>query len=669
MNILIVDDNLTNLKLMRTQLEGEGHEVTQARDGVEAMQLLEHQPVSAVISDILMPRMDGYRLCHEIRKNARFRNLPTIIYSSTFSSADDEKLALDVGADKYLSKPASLELIVAALHEVVAKPHAMPQTGALPEVDGLKEYSQRLVNKLANKKNSLERVNRELRATRDQLAHLLRHSPAVLYFMKVTGDPVIPVPELISENMPRMLGFTAEESCSFKWWVEHLHPEDRERAMAGVTETIERGVSNSEYRIQHNAGHYLWMQDNRQLVRNVAGEPTDIVGVLTNITERKQTESQMLRAQRLESIGTLACGVAHDLNNVLTPILITVELMRLDFPDLPAESLEFIETSAKRGTDMVKHLLTFVKGAEGERRPVQTLLLFKELEKLISVSFPKNITLCTCYAKDLGAIMGDATQLEQVLLNLCVNARDAMPAGGTLTLKTENLEMDAAAASLIPEARPGSYIAWSISDTGAGIPSEILDRIFEPFFSTKGPTKGTGLGLSTVSGVVKSHRGFLKVFSVVGQGSTFIVCLPTDRPDNGAALPTTRIQPSFDGNGETLLVVEDDAAMRNFLRMLLTELNFKVLTAADGADALIQVSENQAELRAVITDINMPNMDGIDFARVLKAKLPHAGIIVASGAIVEQTREELEHLGVLAMLEKPFTSEQLIETLRDFFSN
>ena len=665
MNILIVDDNLTNLKLMRTQLEGEGHEITQAHDGVEALTLLEHQPVDAVISDILMPRMDGYGLCREIRKNARFRNLPTIIYSSTFTSPDDVKLALDVGADKYLSKPASLEIIVAALDEVIAKPHLVPDPEALPQPEGLKEYSQRLVDKLADKKNRLEAANRQLSATRDQLAHLLKYSAAVLYSLKIKGDVIIL--GLVSENMIQLLGFTAEESCSLGWWTEHLHPDDREHALAGVPETIARGVSNSEYRIRHKAGHYLWVQDNRQLVRNVAGEPTDIVGVWTNITERKQTESQVLRAQRLESIGTLACGVAHDLNNVLTPILITTELMRLDFPGLPAESLDFIETSAKRGTDMVKHLLTFVKGAEGERRPVQTLLLFKELEKLISVSFPKNITLCTCYAKDLGAIMGDATQLEQVLLNLCVNARDAMPAGGTLTLKTENLEMDAAAASLIPEARPGSYIAWSISDTGAGIPSEILDRIFEPFFSTKGPTKGTGLGLSTVSGVVKSHRGFLKVFSVVGQGSTFIVCLPTDRPDNGAALPTTRIQPSFDGNGETLLVVEDDAAMRNFLRMLLTELNFKVLTAADGADALIQVSENQAELRAVITDINMPNMDGIDFARVLKAKLPHAGIIVASGAIVEQTREELEHLGVLAMLEKPFTADQLIETLRNFF--
>jgi two-component system cell cycle sensor histidine kinase/response regulator CckA len=665
MNILIVDDNLTNLKLMRTQLEGEGHEITQAHDGVEALTLLEHQPVDAVISDILMPRMDGYGLCREIRKNARFRNLPTIIYSSTFTSPDDVKLALDVGADKYLSKPASLEIIVAALDEVIAKPHLVPDPEALPQPEGLKEYSQRLVDKLADKKNRLEAANRQLSATRDQLAHLLKYSAAVLYSLKIKGDVIIL--GLVSENMIQLLGFTAEESCSLGWWTEHLHPDDREHALAGVPETIARGVSNSEYRIRHKAGHYLWVQDNRQLVRNVAGEPTDIVGVWTNITERKQTESQVLRAQRLESIGTLACGVAHDLNNVLTPILITTELMRLDFPGLPAESLDFIETSAKRGTDMVKHLLAFVKGAEGERLPVQTLSLLTEMEKLIEISFPKNVEVRTRCATDLWPIVGDATQLQQVLLNLCVNARDAMPEGGILSLQAENIELDAAAARGIPEARAGSYVAWTVSDTGMGIPVEILDRIFEPFFSTKDSEKGTGLGLSTVSGIVKSHRGFLKISSVVGQGSTFMVCLPTSRPDDGAGLPAAITQPSFDGRGETVLVVEDDASMRKFLRLLLTGLNFKVLTAADGASALIQVSENQADLRAVITDINMPNMDGLDFARVLKAKLPGAGVIVVSGKIDEPTRSEFKRLNVFAMLDKPFVAEQMIEILRNFF--
>jgi len=539
MNILIVDDNLTNLKLIRAQLETEGHVVTQAVDGVAALEWLEGHAVDAVISDILMPRMDGYRLCQEIRKHARLYNLPTIIYSSTFTSSEDVKLALDVGADKYVAKPASIQTIIASLHEVIGRPHATTGTGALTKADALKEYSQRLVDKLAEKKNALELANAELRKTRDQMAHLLKHSPAILYSLKVAGDTV--VPQQVGGSLTRMLGFTEEEAYSTDWWVTQLHPEDRERAIAGILEVIKAGTWHSEYRIRHKAGHYLWIEDHQQLVRDVEGQPTDIVGVLTNITQRKQNENKVLREQRLESIGTIACGVAHDLNNMLTPILMSTEILRMDCPDLAAESVELIETSANRAADMVKQLLTFVRGTEGERLLVHTDTLLAELDKLIIRSFPKRIELRTDFAKDLRPVLGDVTQLHQVFLNLCINARDAMPAGGRLTLKAENTEVDATAASAVAEAKPGSYVALSVTDTGTGIPSDIIERIFEPFFTTKGPDKGTGLGLSTVSGIVKSHGGFLQVTSVPGQGSTFTVYLPIPGPcvdeEGGAAKP------------------------------------------------------------------------------------------------------------------------------------
>jgi len=666
MNILIVDDNPTNLKLMSTQLEAEGHVVAQAHDGVAALELLERQCVDVVISDILMPRMDGYRLCHEIRKHVRLHNLPTIIYSSTFTSPEDVNLALDVGADKYLSKPASVEIIIAALREVIARPHTALDAGAPPEVEVLKEYSQRLVEKLEDKKNALEQANAKLTATRDQLAHLIKHSPSVLYSRKVEGEQVIP--QMISENMAHMLGFTVEESCTFEWWANHLHPEDRERVMAGVPEAIKGGAWTIEYRIRHKDGHYLWVEDKQRLVRNAEGKPTDIVGVWTNITERKQTENQLLRAQRLESIGTLACGVAHDLNNVLGPILLTTELLRLDFPELPNDGLELIQTSARRGADMVKQLLTFVKGTEGERLLVQTRLLFRELEKLIRASFPKQIELRINCANDLRPILGDATQLQQVLLNLCVNARDAMRDGGTLTLAAENIELDTAAANALTAAKPGCFVAWKITDTGTGIPSELLERIFEPFFSTKGPEKGTGLGLSTVSGIIKSHGGFIQASSVLGQGSAFTVYLPVPALGDGVALPTKNTVP-FRGNGQTVLVVDDDATIRNFMRVVLTRENFKVLTALDGASALIQVAEHQADLRVVITDQHMPNMDGLAFARVLKAKLPRAGIIVVSGKMDMATGNQFKELGVVAILEKPFNPEQLLATLEASFKH
>jgi PAS domain S-box-containing protein len=402
-------------------------------------------------------------------------------------------------------------------------------------------------------------------------------------------------------------------------------------------------------------------------VRDAAGKIVNYVAVKRDITEQKKLEAQLRRTQRLESIGTLAGGIAHDLNNALAPIMMSAELLRLEFPDTASRLLEVIQASAKRGADMVKQLLTFAKGIEGERLLLQPRHLLKEMEKLIQNTFLNEIELRTHYPKDLWTILGDATQLHQVLLNLCVNARDAMPGGGTLTLEGENQELDAAHASTVPEAKPGRYVVWRVKDTGTGIPPEVLERIFDPFFTTKGPDKGTGLGLSTTLGIVKSHGGFIRVCSTPGQGSTFAVYLPACGTDASGTALLTKADTAFRGHGETILVVDDEPAMCIVLRTILTKFNCKVLTAGDGADALLQVAEHQTELRAVITDLHMPNMDGLAFVRVLKGRLPGAGIIVASGRMEERDENEFKQLGVHAVLQKPFALEQLVEALKTVF--
>jgi signal transduction histidine kinase len=252
---------------------------------------------------------------------------------------------------------------------------------------------------------------------------------------------------------------------------------------------------------------------------------TWVVAAIRDLTELRRAQQQTLRAQRLESIGRLAGGVAHDLNNALAPIVIATEMLYERYPD-STELLDTVSASAKRAADMVKQLLTYARGVEGARRIIQPQQLLKEMEKIIRSTFPKDIELRTDYAPNLQPILGDATQLQQVLLNLCVNARDVMPRGGTLTLAAENVDLDAATASVIPEARPGRYVVWRVTDTGPGIPPGIVDRIFEPFFSTKGPAQGTGLGLSTAVGIVKSHGGLIRVSSPPGQGATFEAFLP-----------------------------------------------------------------------------------------------------------------------------------------------
>jgi PAS domain S-box-containing protein len=293
MNVLIVDDNPTNLKLLRAMLEVEGHCVLQAADGVEALQLLEREGAEAIISDILMPRMDGYRLCHEVRKSERFENLPFIFYTATYTSPGDKKFSLELGADLFLSKPASTAEIAGALRHVMAeggKLRAGPRASML-ESDVLKEYSERLVVKLEQKNLQLTQTLEELNSERARLRHLLDYSPAVIYTMKL-GDARV-VPTVVSENITRLLGFTVEKSCSFDWWAAHIHPEDREQALASIPETLQRGVLGCEYRLRHKDGHYLWVEDNRQLVRDCSNHPKEIVGMWTEITERKRAEEEI----------------------------------------------------------------------------------------------------------------------------------------------------------------------------------------------------------------------------------------------------------------------------------------------------------------------------------------------------------------------------------------
>ena len=441
---------------------------------------------------------------------------------------------------------------------------------------------------------------------------------------------------------------------------EHILARHRERFAS-------RSVpAHSEQRLKFWDGREVWVEVGNCFFEPEPSRPV-LLGLFRDVTGRKLAEGQMLRTQRLESIGTLAGGVAHDLNNALAPIMMATELLRLQFPDTASNYLDLIQAGAKRGADMVKQLLTFAKGAEGERLLLQPRHLLKEMDKLMQGTFPKNIELRTRYAKDLRTILGDATQLHQVLLNLCVNARDAMPEGGTLTLDGENVEIDPIYADAVTEAKPGRYVVWRVMDTGTGIPPEVLDRIFEPFFTTKGPDKGTGLGLSTVIGIVKGHGGFIRVYSVPGQGSTFAVYLPAYGSAAGDAPLLTQAEPTFRGTGETILVVDDEASVREVMRAVLTALNFKVITAGDGTEALVQVAEKRAELRAVITDLHMPHMDGLSLVRVLRARLPQAGIIVVSGRLDEREANEFKALGVSALLDKPFTQEKLVAALKTVF--
>ena len=457
-------------------------------------------------------------------------------------------------------------------------------------------------------------------------------------------------------------GYSREELLSLT--IFDLNPDyDASVWEANFEDLKRRGTITLETRHRAKDGRVFPVEMNANYVF-INGQEFNFAS-LRDITERQKQERLAQRSQRLEAIGTLAGGVAHDLNNAIAPIMMGLQLLKVEYPK-ESKIVDLFETSAQRGADMVRHLLAFAKGAEGERVSVPLHRLVRELENLMKGSFPKNIHLAIRCDPNLPPVRGDATQLHQVLLNLCVNARDAMPRGGKLTLEVKCVEVDATFASSIPDAKPGTCLALRVSDTGTGIPSEILDRIFDPFFTTKGPEKGTGLGLSTCMGIVKGHGGFLHVYSQPGRGSTFTAFLPVD-PACSLAEPVIPAG-DFRGQGETILFVDDDTAVRELGRAVLRHLNFTPVTATDGADGVIQAAQHRTELRAIITDLHMPHMDGLAFVREVRRLLPDIPIVVASGRMDDAEDSELKVLGVTNRLNKPFTQAQLAEALKNLLA-
>jgi PAS domain S-box-containing protein len=414
-------------------------------------------------------------------------------------------------------------------------------------------------------------------------------------------------------------------------------------------------------------GRKLDVEARWTLVRDDHGQPKSVLAINTDLTARKQLEHQFLRAQRMESIGTLAGGIAHDLNNLLAPIAMGVGLLKLHNP--PPKSLPVIaniERSTQRGADLVKQVLSFARGVDGNRVPLQARHIIREVEAIIESTFPKDIAIEVSVPGDLPLVLADPTQLNQVLLNLCVNARDAMPQGGRLSLNARGAIIDEQYAAMNPDTKPGAYVVIEITDTGTGIPPEIVDRIFEPFFTTKELGKGTGLGLSTVLGIVRSHGGTVNVRSEPGKGSTFIIHLPAHTDGTTATVAASTAGETLPhGNGELILLVDDEAPILEITQQTLESFGYRVLTARDGARATGLYALHHREIAAVITDLMMPVMDGPALIVALQRINPAVRIIAASGYNAKGSVEKMTGSGVRHFLAKPFSSEALLTALKN----
>jgi PAS domain S-box-containing protein len=889
MNLLIVDDHLINLKLLRTQLEAESHVVFEAHDGVDALALLERQRVDVVISDILMPRMDGYQLCHEIRKHTRHCDLPIIIYTSTYLSPGDEKLALDMGADKYLKKPVSVETLAAALHEVVAQPHAAPRPDALQEVVMLKNYNERLVSKLKEKNTELQAQTEALRASDEHFRTLVETAPDAIFIQtnrrfayvnaaamrlfgatrpeELLGQPVLdrfhpdfralvgerirllnedrqPVTsvdevcltlagspkdvnisaipftyqnqngalvfvrditarkraeeemnlqfsalsaaanaivitdragkiEWVNPSFTKLTGYSADEAIGRTprflksgqhppefyaglWqtilaghvWHGELVNKRKDGQLYNVEMTItpvrgadgqivhfvdikqdvtERKQAEGEIQRQAAFAHFnpnpvlelsttgevryfndaalqmartfgqehpaqILPPNTAAIVRDCLATTKPLLRLETHaknrtiswsffpvtlnhvvhcyagdITKRKQLEEQFRQSQKMEAIGQLASGVAHDFNNILAVIQLQAGLLKAE-QNISAKQLDFaseIEKSTQRAADLTRQLLLFSRKQALQPRDLDLNEVVTSITKMLQRTLGEDVQMQFEFSPQPLLIHADAGMVDQILMNLSVNARDAMPKGGQLIIETSAVEFDEITAAQTSQARPGSFACVSVSDTGGGIPPEVLPKIFEPFFTTKAVGKGTGLGLATVFGIVQQHQGWINVYSKAGQGTTFRIYLPrltkaSDKKADWSSLASIR-----SGN-ETILLVEDDSSLRASIRIALSRLGYRVLEAPTGVAALEVWKQHRDEIRLLFTDMVMPEgMNGKELARRLLQENPKLKVIYASGYSADLADKDLLLQEGVNFLTKPFAAHKLAQTIRN----
>lgn len=466
-----------------------------------------------------------------------------------------------------------------------------------------------------------------------------------------------------NQGAARVLGWTADEALGRNY--EQLVCVNHSSALDRVRSALLRGGEwNGELTQRHRDGRQVVVYSRWTLVRDESGQPRSRLIINTDVTEQKRLEEQFLRTQRLQGLGVLVSGIAHDMKNMLVPICTGVQILR-ERPEgvEPGSILKTMEAATQRCVEMIKQMLAFARGGEIDRTFINPNQLVNEMARMIRDTFPREVQCEVQVDRDTASVWGYSTQLHQVLLNLCVNARDAMPRGGTLKLSVANEPITAEAAAARPGVEPGNYVRISVADTGVGIPAEQLNKIFEPFFTTKPSDKGTGLGLSTSLNIVKNHGGFMTVDSQVGVGTEFVFHLPAAaRAATPVIAGENRALPA--GAGECLLIVDDEAATLAIMRMALENYNYQVLTASNGMEAITYFTQQPESVSLVITDLMMPHMGGSEVIASLRKIRPEVKIIMASGS-------EKEMDGILeacrpdAFIAKPFTNETLLRTVQN----
>lgn len=656
---LIVDDIDDNLYFLRVLLTASGYEVEAAHNGAEALALASKTKPDIIITDLLMPVMDGFTLCQTCRTSPELADIPIIVYTATYTDPEDEDLALNQGADLFLIKPMEPVLLINTINDLMRRHTAGLQSRRplLEPEEGLtRQYNSVLVHKLEDKLEELGTSQRRLKAILEGMSQGL---------ITVSSTGVIGA---VNKHLEEMFGYDRSELIGQQ--LEMLVPEPlREkhelhrrnynsqpsvRAMRLVLNLAGRRKDGSEFPIEVGLSY---VED---------GDGIETIALVSDITERKRLEEQLHQAQRLEAIGRLSGGIAHDFNNLLTVIIGQSSALLEDSLSeaVLRAGLESINHAAERAAMLTTQLLAFSRRQVLQPKVMSLNTEVANLDRMLRRIIGEDIRIATSMAPDLWMIKADPGQIGQVIMNLTLNARDAMQEGGVLTVETKNVELDESAALENGGVAPGSYVMLAVTDTGSGIEQETMARMFDPFFTTKEQGKGTGLGLSTVHGIVMQSGGHICVDTERGRGSTFRIYLPRTL-ETGKSPVAPAPDPISLRGCETILLVEDEPLVRKMMYTILKGHGYSVLTAENFAEARSTCMNYEGNIHLLLTDMVIPGGTGRTLSELIQQMRPGTRILYVSGYTASSV---LPH-GVLGagvnFLQKPFAPSQLAKKVRD----
>jgi PAS domain S-box-containing protein len=623
LRVLHVEDSVDDRTIIQTWITGQNiaAEFIDVDNERDFRRILDTHDVDIILADKSVPGFDGLQALHYAREHRP--DIPFIFV--TGSIGEDAAIeTIKDGATDYVLKDR-LNRLIPAVHRAI------------------REAEQEERNRAAELK------------LRRQAALLDKSQDGIM--VRDMEDRI----QYWNKSAAQMYGWAAGDVLGRK--AASLLTVQAERYEEAEGQLMATGNWRGELVKQNRGGNQLIVDSRWTLVRDEKGNPECVLVIDTDITEKKSIEAKLLRSQRLDSLGALAGGIAHDLNNALAPVLMGAELLAAcESVNDRQRYLDIVLSNTRRATSLVKQILSFARGTGNRDEPVQVRRLIGELVKMIQETFPKSIALTVKLPQtELWSVRGDTTEIHQILLNLCVNARDAMPKGGQLVIAVENTIMDVASAAATGT-NPGPYVMISVTDTGTGIPPEVLPRIFEPFFTTK-LDKGTGLGLSTVSTIVKHHGGFLDIQTEAGKGTTFKVRLPAIVASPASAAEAKDVSVPM-GLGELVLVIDDEETLLELTKTMLESSGYVVISAANGVQGLARFRENVREIKLVVTDSDMPFMDGMATIRSIKDLAPDVPVILASGT--KNDTEEVRRATTvqrLYSLAKPFSLSQLLKSV------